>query len=52
MSVIFKACVVLHHFVRERDRYMFEDAMTMTGLADVPDGQSIRWGVNNEQCKE
>ena len=24
----------------------------MTGLEDVPDGQSVRGGVNSEQCKE
>ena len=51
---IVKACVVLHIFVRERDGYKFEDAMTVTGLEDVPDGQSVRGGrgVNSEQCKE
>ena len=43
---IVKACVVLHNFVRERDGYKIEDAMTVTGLEDVPDGQSVRgWGV-------
>ena len=49
---IVKACVVLHNFVRERDGYKFEDALTLTGLEDVPDGQSVRGGVNSEQCKE
>jgi hypothetical protein len=49
---IVKACVVLHNFVRERDGYKFEDALTVTGLEDVPDGQSVRGGVNSEQCKE
>ena len=39
---IVKACVVLHNFVRERDGYKFEDALTVTGLEDVPDGQSVR----------
>ena len=29
-----------------------EDALTVTGLEDVPDGQSVRGGVNSEQCKE
>ena len=37
-----KACVVLHNFVRERDGYKFEDVLTMTGLEDVPGGQSVR----------
>ena len=36
-----KACVVLHNFVREKDGLKFEDAMTATGLKDVPDGQSV-----------
>ena len=49
---IVKACVVLHNFVREREGYKFEDALTVTGLEDVPDGQSVRGGVNSEQCKE
>jgi hypothetical protein len=31
--------VVLHNFVRERDGCKFEDALTVTGLEDVPDGQ-------------
>ena len=39
---IVKACDVLHNFVRERDSYKFEDALKMTGLEDVPDGQSGR----------
>jgi len=41
---IVKACVVLHNFVRERDSYEFEYALTVTGLEDVPDGQSVRGG--------
>jgi len=28
--VIVNACVVLHNFVRERDGYKFEDALTVT----------------------
>jgi hypothetical protein len=39
--VIFKVCVVLHTFVRERDGYKFEDSLTVTGLEDAPDGQSV-----------
>ena len=42
--VIVDACVVLGNFVRERDAYKFEDALTMTSLEDVPDGQSVRGG--------
>jgi len=42
---IVKTSVVLHNFVRERDGYKFEDASTMTGLEDVPDGQSVRGEV-------
>ena len=41
---IVKACVVLHNFVRERDGYKFEDALTVTGLEHVPNGQSVRGG--------
>jgi len=40
---IVKACVVLQNFVREKDGYKIEDAMTVTGLEDV---------VNSEQCQE
>jgi hypothetical protein len=41
---IVKADVVLHNFVRARDGYKFEDALTVTGLEGVPDGQSVRGG--------
>jgi len=43
--VIVKASVVLHNFVCKRDGYTFEDALTVTGLEDVPDGQSVRGGL-------
>jgi len=52
---IIKACVVLHNYVGERDCSKTEDAMTVTGLEDVPDGQSVRGeggGVNSEKFKE
>jgi hypothetical protein len=39
---IVKVYVVLHTFVRERNGYKFVDALAVTGLADVPDGQSVR----------
>ena len=39
-----KATVVLHSFIRERDGYKFEDALTATGVEDVSDGQSARGG--------
>jgi hypothetical protein len=42
--VIANAYVVRHYFVRERDCYMFEDAMTVTGLEYAPDGQSAVGG--------
>jgi len=42
---IVKACDVLHNFVRERDGYKFEDALNVTVLEDVPDGQSVRGGL-------
>jgi hypothetical protein len=48
---IVNACVLLHYFVRERDGYKFEEALTVTGLEDVPmDNQYV--GGNSEQCKE
>jgi len=42
---IVKASVLLHNFVRERDGCEFEDALTVTGLEDVPDGQEVRGGL-------
>jgi hypothetical protein len=50
--VIVKASVVLNNFVRERDGYKFEDALTVTGLEDVPEEKSVRGLVNSEQYKE
>jgi hypothetical protein len=41
---IVKAGVVLHNFVRERDGCKFADALTVTGLEGVPDGQLVRGG--------
>ena len=49
---IVKVCVILHSFHRERGGYKIEDAMTVTGLENVRDGQSVRGGVNSEKCKE
>ena len=49
---IVKASVFLHNFSRERDGYKFQDALAVPGLEDVPDRQSVRGGVNSEQCKE
>lgn len=33
---VIKACCVLHNFVRERDGYLFEDTLMITGLEDQP----------------
>jgi hypothetical protein len=33
-------------FFGERDGYKFEDALTVTGLEDVSDGQSLRGGLS------
>jgi len=38
---IAKASVFLHIFVRDRDGLKFEEAMTVTGLENVPDGQLV-----------
>jgi hypothetical protein len=43
--VIVKASVVLHSFVRKREGYKIEDALTVTGLEDVPNGQSVCGGL-------
>ena len=51
-AVIIVKVSVLHNFVLERDGYKSEDALTGTGLEDVPEGQSVRWGDNSEQYKE
>jgi hypothetical protein len=40
-EVIIVKASVLHNFVCERDGYKFEDALTVTGLEDIPDGQSV-----------
>jgi len=50
--VIVKACVVLHNFVCDRDGYKFEDALTVTGLEDVPDGQSVRGGLKANSVRK
>ena len=51
--VIVKVSVVLHNFVYDRGGCNFEDALTVTGLEDVPDGQSVRggWTANNIKNK-
>jgi len=46
-----KACVVLHNFVREKDGLKFEDAMAVTGLEDVPDGQSVCMGLTAKNVR-
>ena len=38
------ACVIPHNFFRERDGYKFEDVVTVAGLEDVPEAQSVREG--------
>ena len=50
--VIVKVCVVLHNFVCDRDGYKFEDALTVTGLEDVPDGQSVRGGLTANSVRK
>jgi hypothetical protein len=43
--VIVRPIAVLHNFVREGDGYKFEDGLTVPGLEDVPEGQSVRGGL-------
>jgi hypothetical protein len=50
--VIVKAGVVMHNFVRERDGYKFEDALTVTGLEDVPDGQSVQDAPDGQSVQD
>ena len=38
-------------FFRERDGYKFEDALIVTSLEDVPDGQSVRGGLTANNIK-
>jgi hypothetical protein len=49
--VIANACVGLHSFVRERDGYKFEEALTVTGLEYALDGQSVRWGLTKKNVR-
>jgi len=50
---IVKACIVLHNIVREKDGLKFEDAITVSRLEDVPDGQPVCVGLtaNNIRYK-
>ena len=43
-TVITKACVVLHNFVRDRDGYQFEDTLTVTGLQDSASSKEMVCG--------
>ena len=47
------ACYSAQLFFRESDGYKFEDAVTVTGLEHVPDGQTVRGGLtaNNVRNK-
>ena len=49
---IVKVYVLLHNFVRERDGYTFEVAMTLTGLEDVTAGQSIHGGLTANNVRD
>ena len=48
---IVKACAVLHNFVCERDGCKFEDALRVTVLEDVPEGQSVRGGLTANRVR-
>jgi hypothetical protein len=49
--VVIKAGVIPHNFVHERDGYKFEDALRVTGLENVPDGQSVRGGLTTNSIR-
>jgi hypothetical protein len=46
MPVLF--CTIIF---REQDEYKFEDALTATGLEDVPDGQLVRGGLTTNSVR-
>jgi len=48
---IVKASDVLHNFVCEGDGFKFEDALKMTGLEDVLDGQSGSGGLTSNSVR-
>lgn len=53
---IVKACIVLHNYVRDRDGYVVEDTMSMTGLQNIQVPCNTRGGlkannVRNILCK-
>ncbi|XP_072400625.1 uncharacterized protein [Diabrotica undecimpunctata] len=43
--LIVNACIVLHNYVRDRDRYLVEDTTTITGLEDVSGESTTRGGL-------
>ncbi|XP_068082720.1 uncharacterized protein [Anabrus simplex] len=54
--IIVNACIVLHNFVRKRDGFVVEDTTSVTGLEDLPPGNTTRGGltannVRNTLCK-
>jgi hypothetical protein len=49
--VIVKAYVIRDSFVRKRHGYKIEDALTVTGLEGVPDGQSVREGLTTNSVR-
>ena len=48
---IVKACAFLQSFSRERDDRKFQDALTVPGLEDVRDGQSVHGGLTANSVK-
>jgi hypothetical protein len=48
---VVKASIVMHNFVRETDGYKFEDALKVTGLEDVLNGQSVRGGLTSNSVR-
>ena len=48
---IVKACDVLHNYVRDRDNYYFEDAITVTGYENAPDEHSVRGALTANSAR-
>lgn len=49
-TLITQVCCVLHNFIKERDGYVFEDTITITGFKDSPEERQMQRG--NLQAKD
>lgn len=49
---IVKACVVLHNYVRDRDGFLIEDTMSITGLEDIRGDRTTRGGLSANNLRD